>query len=175
MAYTNRNITRRGGIGRPGTGLRKAGGGRPRYFKSRGTRKKASDEDEGAKLTSDNRSDRSYTPGTEKQIFRPKSQRSYTPGTEKQIFRPKSQRSYTPGTEKQMFGSGARKGTPNTKSQRSYTPGTEKRMFGAGGSKGSRGPEGPSDALFPKDKEETKTKTRRQRRLIGRGGFNRRG
>ena len=72
-----------------------------------------------------------------------------------------------------MFGSGARKGTPNTKSQRSYTPGTEKQMFGAGGSKGSRGPEGPSDARFPKDKKD-KANTAVRRRLMGRGGFNKR-
>jgi|11BtaG_2_1085332.scaffolds.fasta_scaffold88333_2 hypothetical protein len=36
----NRNITRRGGIGRPGTALRQAGGGRPRFFKSRNKKKK---------------------------------------------------------------------------------------------------------------------------------------
>ena len=39
MAYTNRNITRRGGTGRPGTSLRQAGGGRPRFFKSRKKKK----------------------------------------------------------------------------------------------------------------------------------------
>jgi len=35
-----RNITRRGGTGRPGTSLRQAGGGRPRFFKSGNKKKK---------------------------------------------------------------------------------------------------------------------------------------